>query len=97
MLPNGYWEIVTKEEKDETCTDIKRSIWTNYTDRMWPLKCSVHDCSNEATIVAAIRRCNADIRGIIPVCRSCAKRVDLFKLKWVPVTPYEQIAVLPKG
>lgn len=88
MLPNGYWKNVEKIGNDKSFVNIKRTVWTNYTDKMWPTICSIENCSNEATIAAAVKRYNADIRGVVPVCCECSKKKGFFKLKWVPIAPY---------
>ena len=97
MLPNGYWEVLDEEQSNIICPNLTRKFWIDYTDKLWPTKCSIKNCVNEAKLPVVIKRANANVYGVIPMCFDCLKRSDSFKLKWVQLAPLNRNAVLPRG
>ena len=86
MLPNGYWENSRKQHYT-----VKRNDWVQYTQKLWPLRCSVKNCFYKPTRVVVIKRFNINVYAIVPVCNESAKKDKPFKLKWVQLAPVKNL------
>jgi hypothetical protein len=67
-------------DRDCPCKTWKQH-WINFSNKVWPEKCSVKDCENEATLGAHVINDGAEGERIAPLCDSCNKLTDSFTLK----------------
>lgn len=55
--------------------------WINVSGKSWPKKCSIQNCTNDATLGAHIINSSVSGEKIVPVCDSCNKLSGEFTLK----------------
>ncbi|AFM40973.1 hypothetical protein Desaci_1998 [Desulfosporosinus acidiphilus SJ4] len=80
VTPDGWKNKGGTGKRSCNCGSWKQH-WINASGKSWPSKCSIKDCSNDATLGAHIINSSVSGEQIVPACDSCNKLSGEFSLK----------------
>jgi len=80
-LPVSGWKNKNgTAHRNCTCGSWKQH-WMNFSNKKWPIVCTVNDCLNAATLGAHVINSSHNNEYIVPMCESCNKLSSEFSLK----------------
>ena len=88
MIMGGYMSLPCSGWKNKNGTSERsckcgswKEHWENNTCKLWPTNCSAYDCNESAEVGAHVINSECSGEWIVPLCKACNKRTDIFSLK----------------
>jgi hypothetical protein len=76
----GWTNKARNHEDPCTCGNWKQH-WLNFSNKEWPVECSVGDCHQTPIVGSQITNRSVTSELIVPLCEKCYKLKREFKLK----------------
>jgi hypothetical protein len=81
FIPSSNWQNVVGSASRRCSCGTWKQHWLNFSNRMWPMSCSVYGCTSPVILGAHVRNNLVDGEYIVPMCASCNGRVTPFTLR----------------
>lgn len=80
-MKNSGWKN-KNGTSDRSCScGSWKNHWINNSGKNWPKTCSIEYCYEDAVVGAHIINSSEEGEWIVPACKACNKRTDVFSLK----------------